>query len=233
MEILKELCDYRLDAIDVPELLKCFPGDQLRIDPLGFDDDGMSYWYFYGTRLYRAAPGLLKGGDCGERKGGDCGERKGGDCGERKGRDCGERKGGDCGEREEGESGEEVRDYDTDDDDDDDDDDYEDVSSPKKKNPLNGATAKRKILPCKRPQARREDVKEIEEDFDLGKELEWLNEVIDEDEDYEEEEENEEEDEEDKEDKEGKDGGEWTPTGAKGKGRRGKGELSFYGVDDD
>ena len=42
-----------MDAIDVPELLRGYPGDQLRIDPLGYDDEGMSYWYFYGTRLYK------------------------------------------------------------------------------------------------------------------------------------------------------------------------------------
>ena len=76
MEILKELCDYRLDAIDVPELLRGYPGDQLRIDPLGFDDEGMSYWYFYGTRLYKAKPNLLKEkGEEGEEVG-DEGEKE-------------------------------------------------------------------------------------------------------------------------------------------------------------
>ena len=183
VEILKELCDYRLDAIDVPELLRGYPGDQLRIDPVGFDDEGMSYWYFYGTRLYKAAPNLLK-----------------------------EKEESNCIDDETDGSGN-----------DDADDGAEAVAaSPRKKsNRADDVIPKRKILPAKRPQVKREEAHEVEEDFDLGKELEWLNEVIDEEEEYEEEEEeNEEEEEEDK------DGGEWTPTGGRNRGgRRGKGEV--------
>ena len=86
----------------------------------------------------------------------------------------------------------------------------------------------RKIVPAKRPQVKREEshILEVEEDFDLGKELEWLNEVIDEEEEYEEEEEEHEEEEEDD-----KDGGEWMPTGGKRRReRRGKGGESLWGL---
>lgn len=33
--------------------LKKFETDSFRVDPIGFDANGSSYWYFFGTRLYR------------------------------------------------------------------------------------------------------------------------------------------------------------------------------------
>uniref|UniRef100_A0A915JKA1 DDT domain-containing protein n=1 Tax=Romanomermis culicivorax TaxID=13658 RepID=A0A915JKA1_ROMCU len=52
LKLLHCLCEWRLEKLDVEALIKDFSGDSLRILPLGSDRNGLTYWYFYGTRLF-------------------------------------------------------------------------------------------------------------------------------------------------------------------------------------
>lgn len=42
-----------MDSEDVQLILNDLESESVRVEPLGFDSKGSTYWYFYGTRLYR------------------------------------------------------------------------------------------------------------------------------------------------------------------------------------
>lgn len=53
VNVLWNLINFRLDQEDVSEQLNQLETDSVRVDPLGYDANGATYWYFFGTRLYR------------------------------------------------------------------------------------------------------------------------------------------------------------------------------------
>merc|ERR1712226_646877 len=53
VEILYDMINWRLDLEDAMELTKNLEADEMRVEPVGKDNDGNVYWYFYGARLYK------------------------------------------------------------------------------------------------------------------------------------------------------------------------------------
>eukprot|EP00048_Salpingoeca_helianthica_P003441 m.67341 g.67341 ORF g.67341 m.67341 type:complete len:159 (-) comp12703_c0_seq2:90-566(-) len=57
VELLHSLCEWRaMDAESSGETLLGSGAEALRVQPLGQDRDGNTYWHFAGLRLYKEAP---------------------------------------------------------------------------------------------------------------------------------------------------------------------------------
>ncbi|XP_057317349.1 mucin-17-like isoform X2 [Hydractinia symbiolongicarpus] len=55
VEVLFNICNWRLELHDAMELTKDLEADDMRVTPVGRDSEGNTYWYFYGVRLYKEA----------------------------------------------------------------------------------------------------------------------------------------------------------------------------------
>lgn len=53
MRVVCQLTQFRLEAGDAGERLRDLDPDGMRVEPLGQDSEGVTYWYFFGVRLYK------------------------------------------------------------------------------------------------------------------------------------------------------------------------------------
>jgi len=53
VKVIHQLTEIRLQCDDVSEKFKDLEPEGLRVEPLGVDSNNVTYWYFYGTRLYK------------------------------------------------------------------------------------------------------------------------------------------------------------------------------------
>ena len=53
VRLIHQLTELRLQCDDIYEKFKDLDPEGLRVDPLGVDSNNVTYWYFFGTRLYK------------------------------------------------------------------------------------------------------------------------------------------------------------------------------------